>query len=388
VRPSDSAPEVVVVGGGVAGLEALLALRHLAGDRAQLTLVEPSREFVFRPMTVIEPFGTGEPARHPIADVATAAGARVVHATARAVEAGEHRVRLAGGARLSYDMLLLAPGARSLAPFDGAITFGEPGSTTEMRLLVASAAGGAVGSVAFVAPVRHGWSLPLYELALLTAAVTRREGRAIPRLVLVTPEAAPLERFGPEASDGVRRLLEVAGIEFLGSASADVREGRVLIGERSFEPDAIVALPMVRGPLLDGVPADEFGFIPVDGHGRVAGLDDVYAAGDAIAFPLKQGGLATQQADAAAEHIAAACGAHVDPAPLRPVLRGVLLTGDDRRFLRGEDGTLSQLPLWWPPTKVAGRHLAPYLASHDPAAVLADAPNGFVTVDVAVRPSP
>jgi sulfide:quinone oxidoreductase len=182
----------------------------------------------------------------------------------------------------------------------------------------------------------------------------------------------------------VRELLDEAGVEFLGSASADVRDGRVLVGERSFDADAIVALPMLRGPALGGVPVNEFGFIPVDEHGRVPGLSGVYAAGDAIDFPLKQGGLATQQADAAAEHIAASCGAKVVPAPVRPVLRGMLLTGESARFLRGEDEELSQRPLWWPPTKVAGRHLAPYLAAREHAAVLADAPAGFVAVDVAV----
>ena len=50
---------VVIAGGGVAGLEAMLALRELAGDRVDIELLSPSDEFVYRPMLVAEPFGSG-----------------------------------------------------------------------------------------------------------------------------------------------------------------------------------------------------------------------------------------------------------------------------------------------------------------------------------------
>jgi sulfide:quinone oxidoreductase len=96
----------------------------------------------------------------------------------------------------------------------------------------------------------------------------------------------------------------------------------------------------------------------------------VFAAGDATAFPVKQGGLAAQQADAVAEAIAASAGADIDPRPFRPVLRGVLLTGGSARYLRsdisgdaGDDSTVAAQALWWPPNKLCGRYLAPYLSS-------------------------
>ena len=111
------------------------------------------------------------------------------------------------------------------------------------------------------------------------------------------------------------------------------------------------------------------GFIPVDPHSLVAGELDIYAAGDATNSPIKQGGIATQQADAAAEAIAARAGAPVEPQPFRPVLRGLLLTGATPRYMRaevsggqGDDSAVSEHALWWPPSKIAGRWLAPYLA--------------------------
>jgi sulfide:quinone oxidoreductase len=118
-----------------------------------------------------------------------------------------------------------------------------------------------------------------------------------------------------------------------------------------------------------GLPRDANGFLPTDPSGRVQGLDDVFAAGDATSFPIKQGGIAAQQADAAAEAIAAAAGAPIEPQPFRPVLRGLLLTGETPTFLRAElaggtgDTSLATSELlWWPPGKIVGRYLAPFLA--------------------------
>ena len=135
------------------------------------------------------------------------------------------------------------------------------------------------------------------------------------------------------------------------------------------EVDRIVALPLLDGPRVDGVPSDARGFIPVDDFGRVTGVPDVYAAGDATNQPIKQGGLACQQADAVAAHIVAAAGADIAPEPAHLVLRGRLLTGRRDRFLRREagdaSGTAASEPLWWPPAKVSSRYLAPYLADRD-----------------------
>ena len=104
------------------------------------------------------------------------------------------------------------------------------------------------------------------------------------------------------------------------------------------------------------------------------GVPDVYAAGDITAFPVKQGGIACQQADAAAAHIAARAGAPVKPEPFAPVLRGMLLTERTAHFMRREArgaGDASQVAgraLWWPPAKIAGRELAGYLEGLDEAA--------------------
>jgi CBS domain-containing protein len=141
------------------------------------------------------------------------------------------------------------------------------------------------------------------------------------------------------------------------------------------------------------------GFVPVDPHGRVPGLSDVFAAGDITNFAIKQGGLAAQQADAAAEQIAANTGAEVMPQPFRPVLRGLLLTGGRPRYLRqeltggaGDASVADPEPLWWPPAKISGRYLAPFLGAFvgiegtrempaAPGAVEVEAELGRATID-------
>jgi sulfide:quinone oxidoreductase len=141
-------------------------------------------------------------------------------------------------------------------------------------------------------------------------------------------------------------------------------------GDRGIEVDRVVTEPRLAGPRMRGLPCDRDGFVHTDVHGRLPDLDGVFAAGDATSFPVKHGGLAAQQADAVAEAIAASAGVEIDPQPFRPVLRGVLLTGGLPRYLRsdlsgavGDDPIISGAPLWWPPSKLAGRYLGPYLNS-------------------------
>jgi sulfide:quinone oxidoreductase len=347
--------QVVIVGGGVAGLEALIAVRALLGARVAVTLVSQDDWFIDRPLTVAEPFGSGSAARYSVPEIAAEFDAGFVRATVEDVAASEHQISCAGGPNLGFETLILAPGARTRPLFADAITFGLEGSGQAVKDMLSRLRSGEVRSAAFVAPSMAGWLLPLYELALMTGRELARSKVEEARLRLVTPEDRPLTLFGDQGSESVARLLAAAGIEFIGATHATVRGGDVALGAtgKSVAADCVVTLPLMRGPGLAGVPATQpDDFIPVDEHGRVEALADVYAAGDAVDFPVKQGGLAAQQADAVAAHIAARHGARVDAAPFRPVLRVILLTGGEPRFMRsGVPGPLdipgAWYPLWW-----------------------------------------
>jgi sulfide:quinone oxidoreductase len=372
VTPATPA-RVVIAGGGVAGLEALIALHELAHDRVEITLVAPNESLCYRPMTVAEPFAKGHAQTYQLATIAERFGARLVQDTVAEVAAPEQAIRTGDGTVIPYDHLVLATGARATPAYAHAITFGEDREEEALHGLLQDAEEGYVKSIAFVVPDGSTWSLPLYELALMTARQTWGMGADWLKFVFVTPEDRPLAIFGGAASETVAELLESAGIEFVGSAYTTVERGHLVVdpGGRRIDVNRVITLPRLEGLQIPGVPVDPAGFVPVDQHGRVTGLEAVYAAGDGTAFPIKQGGIATQQADAVAETIAAAAGVPIEPEPFRPVLRGMLLTGGDNRFLRGAvaggggDAEAASHALWWPPSKIAGRYLAPFLFDRD-----------------------
>ncbi len=363
---------VVIAGGGVAAVEAALALRDMAAERVALTLVSPRPDFVMTPLSVGEPFGVTHAKHRSLPSIAQQLGAEVVAAAVQRVDADAHEVVLSDGGRRAYDALLLAPGARPVAAYGHVLTFQGEHDPTALAGLLADLEEGWSKSVAFVVPPGVAWTLPAYELALLTARDVRAMGIEDVRITLVTPERAPLALFGAAASEPVAALLAAAGIAVELGADAEITGGVIGLGAsgRTVTAERIVALPVLQGPRIPGVPRDADGFIRIDDHARVVDVDDVWAAGDGTTYPVKQGGIATQQADAAATQIAARAGADVAPEPFRPVLRGRLLTGETARYLRraaaGDgEGEASIEPLWWPPTKVAGRYLGPWLRAHD-----------------------
>jgi sulfide:quinone oxidoreductase len=385
---------VLIAGGGVAAIEAMLALKQLAGERLVIDLLAPERDFVYRPLAVAEPFGLGAARRFELDVLTGEAGAGHRTDGLAAVDADDRRVRTRSGEEIPYDVLVVAVGARVREALPGAITFWGTGDAAPFRDLLCELETGAAGEVVFCVPGGHGWPLPLYELALMTAAHFSG-GRNPPQLTIATPESAPLELFGVHASESVRQLLADRGIGLCCGCypTAVDDEGLRLVPGGHLAADRVVAIPRLEGPFVEGLPHDEHGFIPTDGFGRIEGLEDVgaYAVGDVTTFPVKQGGLATQQANAAAESIAAEMGAPVEPVPFRPVLRGLLLTGSEPSYLRaeiaggkGETSVATSQPLWWPPGKIAGKHLAPWLARLARADLQPAPPAGSDLVDVEV----
>jgi sulfide:quinone oxidoreductase len=220
-----------------------------------------------------------------------------------------------------------------------------------------------------VVPREATWSLAAYELALLTAA--ERDARRLQgvELSLVTHETAPLGIFGDASSELVAERLRESGVSLHTSTTVERFDSRglTLSGGGALEVDRAVALPAVEVPPLPGLPQRGRGFVITDADMQVFGLDRVWAAGDVTSFPIKQGGLAAQQADVAARGIAVRAGARVDGTPFQPVLRAALITGGVPEFLRTRLGVAEGessigRALWWPPVKLAGDYLAPYLA--------------------------
>jgi sulfide:quinone oxidoreductase len=378
-------PRVVIAGGGVAALETVIALAALAPGAAEVVLISATDTYHDRPLAIGEPFGLGRPNRYPLADLAATAGARLIVDAVHEVLPEARTLRTGSGDIIEYDLFVCAIGAHAFPAFEHGVTFDRDTLAEDFDEVLFDLQDGMAPRIAIVVPDGVTWTLPAYEIGLLTAEWARRHHHPEALITVYTHEPAPLALFGPVASAGVAHLLDTEHVSLRTGVHADVVTPTALrAGGAWAGVDRIVSLPRVTGAHLPGVPTDRYGFIPTDEFGRVPEFDGIYAAGDGTASAIKQGGLAAQQADAIAEHIAARLGAEVSPRPVRPVLRGVLRTAQGPRYLRAElhdvegTSTISDEPLWWPPTKISSRWLAPHLAR-------VDAERGFGTPSPAAR---
>ena len=343
----DAPTDVLIVGGGIAGIEALMALADLGGTHLRLHLVADRPTFVLPPQLLGVPWGV-HPLHLDLQRLCRAFGADFTLGTVTAVDGRAHEVDTAGGEALPYERLLLASGGRHQLAYTSATR------TLGFSVLPHELAEDVSGSVAIVVPAGASWTLPAYQLALQCAG----DGRDVR---VITDEQDALRAFGPGASAAVGAMLDRHGVAVeTGGAPA---RGATLTGLA----DTVVALPLMDGPSITGLTLDADGFVPVDALMAVGGVEHVHAAGDVTDGPIKQGGLAAQQADTAAAEIVRSCGLEAIASPYEPVLRGKLTgrEGDElylRRALDGIDaGNTLGDPLWQPPSAICAWRLARWL---------------------------
>jgi sulfide:quinone oxidoreductase len=368
---------VLIAGGGVASIEATLALRDLAGDRVEVEIFSPRRDFVYRPYAVGEPYGTAHVARYDLGDLAARCGATFHQDSVAAIDAEARLATTHDGERYSYDYLIVASGAQLLWPVPGAITFWGIADELDVQKVMERVHSGQIHSLAFTMPSVESWALPLYELALLAESEFSKADIHGIKLTVVTPEDGPLQIFGRRVSELMGALLSERGIEVIkGTHPVRFEKGRLLtVPGGPFDVDAVVSLPKLEGRRIRGVLHDPDGFVQIDDHCRVLRGERIFAAGDVTNFPVKQGGIATQQADVIAEAIAADVGVETDPRPFDPILRGVLWTGEEPRYLQGwiggghgENSSLTAEPPWdTAEGKIVGRYLTNFIAGIDTA---------------------
>jgi sulfide:quinone oxidoreductase len=364
-----SAFRVLIAGGGVAALEAVLAFQDLDVDRAlAVEVIAPESRFVYRPLSVRDPFGPRATRAYELAPLIEGAGARLRRGQVDAVDPDARLVTLGDGTQLPYDALLLATGAARRPGLRGAGTFAGPSDAPAFQSFVDSLCRGALRRAAFVVPQGPCWPLPVYELAL-QAATRLKASSAQAQLAVITPESGPLAMFGPVASRAVERALHDRGITVHPGTYAESLSGGELRLDMqgSVHVDAAWAAARLIARVPAGIPTATDGFVPVDDAGRVEGFVDLFAAGDMTLGQVKQGGVAAQQAATAAQAIGALAGIGPEPVPAPPVLRALLLTGGEPLWLRADPWSdtpseASREPLWWPPHKIFGTHLAPLLA--------------------------
>ncbi len=249
-RRPRGALRVLVAGGGVAALEATLALRAPAEERVSIDLLSPDPlspdpRFWYRPLAVIEPFGIGQLHGIGLVELAAAAGATFSLGAFESVDPERHLAVATAGVEFQYDVLLVASGAKPVSAVPGAFTFRGPADSRALGALVTELESGSVRQLVFALPGGVAWPLPLYELGILTAAFLRQQGIEGVELTFVIPEDAPLRLFGREASAAVRRMLEERGVSIVtGRSPVSVEDGRLTLApDGSIPADRVIALP-------------------------------------------------------------------------------------------------------------------------------------------------
>jgi NADPH-dependent 2,4-dienoyl-CoA reductase/sulfur reductase-like enzyme len=379
MRVSTPRLRVLIVGAGVAGLQAMLAIDALARERVAVTILDPSDAYVDRTMSFAEPYGSGPPERLPLARLCAEAHAQHVRARLVSVDPERRTAITDVEGEHGYDALILATGCRAVSVYGRGVTF-EPAHPQGMTWTLHDLDVGHADRVAVVVPPGPHWTLPAYELAMMVARHATVMGRRGLTIMLLVPEPEPLGIFGRDVSDHVGHELTCAGVHLVVSAFVDVLGGTdatsvLRFSGHELEVDRVIALPRLVPYVLPGLGSD---FLAVDAFGRVADRPGIYAAGDVANHPIKQGGLAAQQAESVATDVARVAGADVLPKAATSVLRARLRTGDGDRFLLNDPalepaGRWSEHPLWAPPGKIANTRLASLLATRQSRLVPASA---------------
>ena len=107
-----SKANVVVVGGGYGGATAAKYIRLFSNNSAQVTLIEPNTEFISCPMSNLVVGGHTSIANlsTPYDNLSKRHGIKVVKDMVASIDAKQKTVRLASGATIKYDKLVLSPG--------------------------------------------------------------------------------------------------------------------------------------------------------------------------------------------------------------------------------------------------------------------------------------
>lgn len=343
---------VVVIGAGFGGLE---AARRLAGEAAEVTVVDQRNHHTFQPLLYqvataglesddicYSTRGIFQRRRHVRAVRATVTGADL-----------EHRlVHFADGSTLTYDRLVLALGAVTadfgvtgvaehafglksaaeatairnhvLGQFERAARLSDPAERTAATSVVL-VGGGPTG-----VEMAGGF-------AELFDRVLRRDFPEIPAdlpsVTLIEGQDRVLGTFAAELSDNARRKLERMGVDVrLGEQVAAVEADCVVLGDGTELPTrtTVWAAGIRAHPLAEalGLATTRGGRVVVDDHLRVEGHDDVFAIGDLAASPGPAGSVAPQVAAAAIQggrHVADVI-AGKSPAPFEYRDKGSMAT--------------------------------------------------------------
>jgi len=305
-------PQVIIIGGGFAGLAAARRLRNVACD---VTIIDRHNHHVFQPLLYqvatagLSPGDIASPIRWILRKQKRL---RVLLAKVEHINSRAKTIQLDGGDTLAYDYLIVAAGATDsyfghddwanaapgLKTLDDALAIRrrlllafeeaerEPNPVYQRTLLTFVLVGGGPTGV---------------ELAGALGEIARQALRsefvavdpAIARIILI--EAGPfiLPSFPDDLRESARRALLRLGIDVrVGRAVTRIEEGAVWMGDERIEAHTILwAAGVAASPLARdlGPGLDRAGRVIVEPDLSVPGHPGVFVAGDLASFSHQTG---------------------------------------------------------------------------------------------------
>jgi NADH dehydrogenase len=368
--------QVVIVGGGFAGLEAAKALRHAP---VEVTLIDRQNHHCFQPLLYQVATATLSPAdvAWPIRGVLSRQrNARVLMADVDGVDVDQRLVRTRDG-DFSYDLLVIATGAthayfgrEDWAPHAPGLKRIEDATEIRRRILTAferaELSGDRLTRRDLTTFVVVGGGPTGVEMAGAIADMARE---ALPpsfrnvdpkqaRVLLVEAGPRLLASFPPSLSAYTQRALERRGVEVLtGAPVTEIEQGQVTVGQTTIVAGAVVwAAGVAASAAADWLRADRdrAGRIKVEPDLSLPGRPDVFAIGDTASVARADGAPVPGVAPAAKQMgryvgrlIAARAKGHPAPPPFRYRHQGDLATiGRKAAVVRLNRFALKGFPAW------------------------------------------
>ena len=298
-------PQVVILGGGFAGLAAVKTLR---GADVRITLIDRSNHHLFQPLLyqVASAALAAPDVAAPIRSVLRRQTNVTVWMTdVHAIDVQQRRVRV-DGAEIDYDYLIVATGMTHAYFGHDAWAEHAPGLKTVAEALeIRSRILRAFEAAEFADNVEQRRALTTFvvigagptgvELAGALAEIAgrtlakdfRRFDPRTTRVILIEAGPRVLPTFSQELSDSARRQLEGLGIEVrTGTPVSDLGDGYVLIGDERIAARTVLwAAGVQASPLTRdlGAPLDRAGRVQVEDDLSVPGHPEVFVTGDLIA---------------------------------------------------------------------------------------------------------
>lgn len=313
--------KVIVLGGGFAGLESAIELQK--SGKFEVTLVSNKDYLYIYPITIWIPTHEIEPkdAMLPIAKIQKKYPFKLINSKVIGINSAENIVVLEND-KLHYDYLIVAIGADKMQHkgVDNTYTIcGSPESNIGFRnkldTLVEKGSGkisiGFGGNPKDKSAVRGG---PAFELLFNLDNYLRKKGvRKHFELNMFAPMDEPGARMGKQAMQLMGKLFEMKNIHrYFGKKITGFEADGVYFEDGSkLQSDLTMFIPAGTGSSIfknTDLPLSEAGFISIDPHCKVKGLENVFAVGDSAAlegpdYAAKQGHLGELMGRFAAHNI-------------------------------------------------------------------------------------